>query len=249
MGMKRAAAEAKQREREKEDLDQLSDSEKRAKGLEELERRDMRARWPTAKAEMPMSIQRIALSKPVNLISKFNPLFAPKMTHKILHNAININNRVAEIAYEINRDYLGREIELVCLTNAALIFTSDLIRLLDVPIRLHTLAFTSYAKTSTSGEVRLTQDISEPLQGRHVLVIEGMVISGRTPLYLMNFLRLRQPGSLELCAIGSKPMELAVALPIKYRMFEFKKEWVMGYGIGKGPERALPYLINGQESK
>jgi hypoxanthine phosphoribosyltransferase len=170
------------------------------------------------------------------------------MSHQILHDPFKINNRVNEIAREINKDYLGREIELVCLTNAALIFTADLIRLLDVPTRLYTLAFTSYAKTSTSGEVHLTQDISEPLQGRHVLVIEGMVISGRTPLYLMNFLRLRQPASLELCVIGSKPMELAVALPIKYCLFEFKNEWVVGYGIGKSPERALPYLINGNNS-
>ena len=94
------------------------------------------------------------------------------------------------------------------------------------------------------GAVRLTLDIDEPLQGRHVLVTEGMVISGRTPLYLRNLLLLRQPASLEFCVIGSKPEELAVDLPIKYRLFEFSKEWVAGYGIGHGSEKALPHLVN-----
>jgi hypoxanthine phosphoribosyltransferase len=71
-----------------------------------------------------------------------------------------------------------------------------------------------------------------------------MVISGRTPLYLMNLLRLRHPASLALCVIGSKPAELAVDLPIKYRLFEFGKEWVAGYGIGHGQERASADLVN-----
>jgi hypoxanthine phosphoribosyltransferase len=123
-------------------------------------------------------------------------------------------------------------------------FTADLVRMLEVPTRLHALAFTSYASTPKSGEVRLTLDIGEPLEGRHVLVTEGMIISGRTPLYLMNLLRLRQPASLEICAIGSKPEELAVDLRIKYRLFEFAKEWVAGYGIGHGAEKASSNLLD-----
>ena len=166
------------------------------------------------------------------------------MAYKILHEADAISNRVVAIADEINRDYAVREIDLVCLTNAAMTFATDLVRLLVVPVRLHVLAFNSYTPAPLSGEVRITLDVSEPLHGRHVLVAEGMVISGRTPQYLMNLLRLRQPASLGLCAIGSKPSELAVDLPIKYQLFEFGKEWVAGYGIGKATERVLPYLIN-----
>lgn len=145
---------------------------------------------------------------------------------------------------QINDDYAGREIDLVCLTNAAMTFTADLMRALEVPVRLHVLAFISYVPTPASGEVRLTLDIGEPLQGRHVLVTEGMVISGRTPFYLMNLLRLRQPASLELCAIGIKPAESAVNLSIRYRLFEFGKEWVAGYGIGHGAEKASPHLLD-----
>ncbi len=166
------------------------------------------------------------------------------LSHKVLISAESIRKRLQEIAKQINIDYAEREIDLVCLTNSAITFTTDLMRMLEIPTRLHLIAFTSYSPAPISGEVRLTLDINEPLQGKHILVIEGMVISGRTPLYLMNLLSLRQPASLALCAIGSKPAELAVDLPIKYRLFEFSTEWVAGYGIGKGHERISADLLN-----
>jgi hypoxanthine phosphoribosyltransferase len=175
-------------------------------------------------------------------MSDTNPSVSP--TAKVLIQAEALHQRLQEVAAQISGDYAGREIDLVCLTNAAMTFTADLMRLLEVPVRLHALAFTSYSPVPVSGEVRLTLDIAEPLEGRHVLVVEGMVISGRTPLYLANLLRLRQPASLALCAIGSKPAELAVDLPIKYRLFEFGKEWVAGYGIGHGAEKASADLLD-----
>mgnify|MGYP000270009867 CR=1 FL=1 len=163
---------------------------------------------------------------------------------KVLIQTEILRQRLQGVATQINGDYAGREIDVVCLTNSAMIFTADLMRILEVPARLHMLAFTSYSPAPTNGEVRLTLDVAEPLEGRHVLVMEGMVISGRTPLYLMNLLRLRQPASLELCAIGSKPSELTVDLPIKYRLFEFEKEWVAGYGIGNGAEKVSADILN-----
>jgi hypoxanthine phosphoribosyltransferase len=162
----------------------------------------------------------------------------------VLVSANELRQRVKELAQQINTDFAGREIDLVCLSNSASVFTADLCRMIKVPIRQHLLAFNRYNKPTKSGEVALTLDVTEPLQDRHVLVTEGMVISGRTPLYLMNLLRLRQPASLELCAIGSKPSELAVDLPIKYRLFEFEKEWVEGYGIGNGAEKVSADILN-----
>ena len=162
----------------------------------------------------------------------------------IIVSAEDIYARLQVLAHQINLDYGGRDVDLVCLTNSAMAFTADLMRLITVPVRLHAMAFSSFAPVPRSGAVRLTLDIAESLEGRHVLVLEGMVISGRTPQYLMNLLRLRQPASLELCVIGSKPAELAVDLPIKYRLFTFGTEWVAGYGIGKGAESASPDLID-----
>lgn len=163
---------------------------------------------------------------------------------KILMSAEKIHECLQVLAQQINVDYESREIDLVCLTNSAMYFTADLVRLIQLPVKLHVMAFNSYTPAPKSGEVRLTLDIAESLEGRHVLVMEGMVISGRTPLYLVNLLRLRQPASLELCIIGSKPAELAVELPIKYRLFEFGKEWVAGYGIGHGSEKASADLLD-----
>ena len=163
---------------------------------------------------------------------------------KVLIQAETLRQRLHIVAAEINSDYAGRQVDVICLTNSAITFTADLMRLLRIPARLQALAFTSYSPSPRSGEVRLTLDIVEPLEGRHVLVVEGMIVSGRTPLYLLNLLRLRQPASLELCAIGSKPAELAVELQIKYQLFEFGTEWVAGYGIGHGAERASADLMD-----
>ena len=155
-----------------------------------------------------------------------------------------LHRRLKMLADQINRDYGGREIDLVCLSNSAMVFSADLTRLIQVPLRQHLLAFTAYAKAPQSGEVRLTLDVGEPLQDRNVLLLEGMIISGRTPLYLMNLLRLRRPASLELCAIGMKPSQLAVDLSVKYHLFDFDEEWVAGFGIGHGPEKSSGALLN-----
>jgi hypoxanthine phosphoribosyltransferase len=163
---------------------------------------------------------------------------------RILVSAEQIHERLQLLAQQINVDYEGHELDVICLTNSAMTFTTDLVRLIEVPVKVHMMAFISYTPAPKSGEVRLTLDIADALEGRNVLVVEGMVISGRTPLYLMNLLRLRQPASMELCAIGSKPSELAVDLPIKYRLFEFGKEWVAGYGIGHGAEKGSGDLLD-----
>lgn len=162
----------------------------------------------------------------------------------VLVAAAELRERLEQLANEINRDYEGREIDLVCLSNSAMVFAADLARLIQLPLRQHLLAFISYPTASHSGEVRITLDVGEPLHDRHVLLVEGMIISGRTPLYLMNLLRLRQPASIELCAIGMKPKQLVVSLPVRYHLFDFDQEWVAGYGIGHGLEKANSALVN-----
>jgi len=163
---------------------------------------------------------------------------------KVLHAADVIRSRVAALAARIDAEYADREIDIVCLINGATTFTVDLVRHLRRPVRQHALGFTSYPDAPKSGEVRVTLDVAEALQGRHVLVMEGVVVSGRTPRYIMDLLCLRQPASLEMCAIGIKPRALAVDLTVRYSLFEFGDEMAAGYGIGKGPERALPHIVD-----
>lgn len=142
--------------------------------------------------------------------------------------------RVKEVAVEINRDYSGKELEIVCLTNAAMDLVADLVKQLDITVRVHPFAFSAYKSESDkpSGEVQITLDLPTSIKGKHVLVVEGMVISGATPGYLMKYFQLREPESLALCVIGSKPKLLKVKLDIRYQLFSFESEWVTGYGIG-----------------
>jgi hypoxanthine phosphoribosyltransferase len=162
---------------------------------------------------------------------------------KILVDATQLQARVAQLGADITRDYADREIDIVCLINGASMFCADLVRAIRRPMRVHPLAFTSYHGGPKSGEVRVTLDVAEPLMDRHVLMVEGVVVSGRTPFYLLEALRLRRPASLALCALGVKPKARAVDLPVAYSGFEFGAEVAAGYGMGGGPERSLPQIV------
>jgi hypoxanthine phosphoribosyltransferase len=153
-----------------------------------------------------------------------------------------IASRLEALACRIDEDYAGRALDVVCALNGASVFCADLVRRLSVPVTVHPLGFASYDKPRPSGEVRLTLDVDQPLHGRDVLLVEGIIVSGRTPRYVADMLRLRQPASLSVCALGVKRQQLAVDLPMPYVAFDLGPEVLVGFGVGEGPEKALPYL-------
>jgi hypoxanthine phosphoribosyltransferase len=163
-------------------------------------------------------------------------------SRNIIVSKTQLDSRVRELGEHITQDYDRRHLDVVCLINGGSMFCADIVRHIQVPITQHYLGFSSYPEGNSSGEVRITLDIAEPLQGRHLLLVEGIVVSGRTPAYLVELLKLRQPASIALCALGVKP-NLSVDLSIEYVAFKLGKEIAMGYGIGNGPERTLPYLV------
>ncbi len=166
------------------------------------------------------------------------------MNNNILISEGDIKTKISEIAEEISLDYDGKEIDIICVMNGASFFAIDLVRKLTIPSRLHFLGFSSYEKANLTGEVRITHDVKEPLSGRHLLVIEGVVVSGRTPKFILEYLKLRKPDSIEYCALGIKPKSLTVDLDVKYYGFDFEPERIVGgYGIGDGTSKTLPYLI------
>jgi len=162
---------------------------------------------------------------------------------KVVVSEEALRSRVYDLGEEISRDYAGTELDVVCFINGASTFCADLVRHIRVPTRQHFLSFASYPQGNASGEVRVTLDVAEPLFRRHVLVVEGIVVSGRTIKYALDMLALRRPESLVMCALGVKRAQLAVDLPLKYVGFEMGPEIVMGYGVGSGVERALPHLV------
>jgi hypoxanthine phosphoribosyltransferase len=163
---------------------------------------------------------------------------------KILIPEIKIQNRITELALDINHDYRGKEIVAVCVLKGSFIFFSDLIRSLDLPLTCEFLGVSSYGnKMVSSGEVKVTLDINEPLENKHVIVIEDIVDSGLTLTYIMDSLRARKPASLKSCALLVKPDSLRTEVDVDYLGFKIGKEFVVGYGIDfAGRFRGLPYI-------
>lgn len=160
----------------------------------------------------------------------------------VLHSEEHIKLRVKELADKINLDYKGTTLSIVYMLNGASIFAAELIKHLTMEIQLYPFGFSSYEAATLSGEVKITLDVPDALQGRNVLIIEGIIVSGRTPNYLMQMFALRNPSTLEMCAIGMKPEKLSVDLKVKYLGFKFGSEIVVGFGVGESSEKKLPYL-------
>jgi hypoxanthine phosphoribosyltransferase len=166
-------------------------------------------------------------------------------TPAVLIDESRLARRVSELAAEISADFAGRDLVLICTLGGATVFYADLARQLTVPASHLFLGFRSYpGKAGTAGEVQITQDLSEPLEGRHAILLEGTIVSGRTPQYIMDLLRRRQPASLKLCTLLLKRDSLRVPLQADYIGFELPNEHMaIGYGMGHGAgERGLPYI-------
>jgi hypoxanthine phosphoribosyltransferase len=163
---------------------------------------------------------------------------------EILVQRDELAHRVRELAGEISRDYAGRELLLICVLKGAVFFLSDLMRHLDVSCEVDFMAVSSYgSSTDSSGVVRILKDLDAPIQGRDVLIVEDIVDSGLTLSYLFRMLTARDPATLEVCALLTKPERREVDLPIRYVGFEIPNRFAIGYGLDHAERyRNLPYV-------
>ena len=151
---------------------------------------------------------------------------------EVLVEAEDLQRRVGELAAEISRDYEGRDLVLVGVLKGAVFFVADLMRSLEVPCELDFMAVTSYGSaTDSSGVVRILKDLDSSIEGREVLIVEDIIDSGLTLHYLIRNLRARNPASLEVCALLTKPERRRVDLPIRYVGFEIPNRFAIGYGL------------------
>jgi len=149
-----------------------------------------------------------------------------------LVSASELEERVRELGAEINGDYAGRELMIIGVLKGAVLFIADLMRELDVPCEVDFMAVSSYgSSTDSSGVVRILKDLDAPIEDRDVLVVEDIVDSGLTLHYLLKNLRARNPASLEVCALLTKPERRRVELPIRYVGFEIPNRFAVGYGL------------------
>ena len=140
---------------------------------------------------------------------------ADSLLGEILVEAEDLKRRVRELAVEVSRDYRDRDLLLVCVLKGAVFFASDLMRHLDIPCELDFMAVASYGSaTDSSGVVRILKDLDAPIEGRDVLIVEDIVDSGLTLQYLLRSLGARNPASVEVCALLTKPARRKVELPV-----------------------------------
>jgi hypoxanthine phosphoribosyltransferase len=143
-----------------------------------------------------------------------------------------LQGRIAELGSEIARDYDGRELVLVGVLKGAVLFLADLMRHIDVPCQIDFMEVSSYgSQTDSSGVVRILKDLDAPIEDRHVLIVEDIIDSGLTLHYLMKNLRARNPASLEVCTLLTKPKRLRVDLSPRYVGFEIPNQFAIGYGL------------------
>ena len=163
---------------------------------------------------------------------------------EILVQRDELAHRVRELAAEISRDYEGRDLLLVGVLKGAVFFLSDLMRHLETECEVDFMAVSSYgSSTDSSGVVRILKDLDASIEGRDVLIVEDIVDSGLTLSYLMRTLQARDPASLEVCALLTKPERRKVDLPIRYVGFEIPNRFVIGYGLDHAERfRNLPYV-------
>jgi hypoxanthine phosphoribosyltransferase len=163
---------------------------------------------------------------------------------EVLIDEQSLRARVEELGEEVSRDYVGREPLLIGVLKGAVFFMADLMRQLTVPCEVDFMAISSYgAATDSSGVVRILKDLDINIEGRDVLVVEDIIDSGLTLSYLIRNLEAREPASLEVCALMTKPERRQIDVPVRYVGFEIPNRFVIGYGLDFAERyRNLPYV-------
>lgn len=151
---------------------------------------------------------------------------------KILLPEAEIQKRVAELGEQISRDYEGKDLVAVCILRGCVMFFSDLMRQISIPMAIEFMAVSSYGGgTQSSGSVKIKYDMENDIGGKHLLIVEDIIDSGNTLSYLTELLRSRKPASIEICCLLNKPDRRTVEVPVKYIGFDIPDEFVVGYGL------------------
>jgi hypoxanthine phosphoribosyltransferase len=163
---------------------------------------------------------------------------------EILLTEEQIQARVAELGAQLTADYAGRDPVLISVLKGSIVFLADLVRGMELPLSIDIMEVSSYgAATESSGQVRILKDLSNAIEGRHVIVVEDIIDTGLTLNYLLRYLREKGPASLTICCLLDKPARRLTEIPIDYIGFTIPDRFVVGYGLDYGERyRNLPYV-------
>ena len=163
---------------------------------------------------------------------------------RVLLSEEEVDTRIQEVADQINRDYAGKEIHMICVLKGGVFFMCELAKRVTVPVSLDFMSISSYGDdTKSSGVVKIIKDLDQPLEGKDVLVVEDIIDSGRTLSYLLEILEGRNPNSIRLCTLLDKPERRVKEVNVDYCCFNIPDEFVVGYGLDYDQKyRNLPYI-------
>ncbi|HEU4563434.1 MAG TPA: hypoxanthine phosphoribosyltransferase [Gemmatimonadaceae bacterium] len=175
-----------------------------------------------------------------------DPRLDGRAVRRVVYGTDEIAGRVAEMGEEITRGYPDGDLLVLGLLKGSFIFLGDLVRQIRRPLQVDFLVASSYGDAMTSsGNVRLVYDPETELEGRHILLVEDIVDSGRTLSRLMDVLRERRPRSLEICALLHKHLAVELRYPVKFVGFDAPNEFLVGYGLDHAENfRHLPYIAS-----
>ncbi|MBI1801484.1 MAG: hypoxanthine phosphoribosyltransferase [Chloroflexi bacterium] len=164
---------------------------------------------------------------------------------EVLIGAERLQARVAELGRQIARDYAGLDPIFVCVLKGAILFLTDLMRQVDEHIEIDFMAISSYGgrRIESTGVVRILMDLAASIEGRHVLIVEDIIDTGRTLTYILENLRTRHPASLKVCTLLDKPERRQMDVPLAYVGFQIPDKVVIGYGLDFDEHyRNVPYI-------
>jgi hypoxanthine phosphoribosyltransferase len=166
------------------------------------------------------------------------------MPLKLLIDADTIAERVAELGRAITNDYLGKDLVVIPVLKGSYVFAADLVRRIDLDVAIDFLGVRSYGdQQESTGVVQITTDLSRPIEGKHVILVEDIVDTGLTVSYLHDNLVTRQPASLEIATLLHKPARTRVPVNLAYLGFTVEDVFIVGYGLDYAQKfRNLPYL-------
>ena len=164
---------------------------------------------------------------------------------RILIPEQEVDAKVKKIGEKISEDYAGKSVHLICVLKGGVYFTCELAKRITVPVSLDFMSVSSYgAGTESSGVVKIIKDLDEPLAGKHVLIVEDIIDSGRTLSYLIEILKQRNPADIRICTLLDKPSRrVKKEVVVDYTCFSIPDEFVVGYGLDYDQKyRNLPYI-------
>jgi len=165
-------------------------------------------------------------------------------TIRVLLSEEEVNKKINEVAAQINADYAGKSVHLICVLKGGVFFMCELAKRITVPVSMDFMSVSSYGDdTKSSGVVRIVKDLDESLAGKHVIIVEDIVDSGRTLAYLKDLLMDRGPVDIKICTLLDKPSRRVKAVHVDYTCFAIPDEFVVGYGLDYAQKyRNLPYI-------